>query len=321
MENRVNAVAVRIGLATATLATIICAALPMRAAAGDSNAGQTAANFLRIGFGARAAALAGAATSVAGGAEAIYWNPAGLTDLRGRGEALLSHFSWYQDLAQEQGGLAIALSDRLAIGAAMTYLSYGAIEGYTSAGLPSGSEISAYDWSGTAAIGFDINEAVGLGVAAKWINQHLDDINATGYAVDLGVKARYGAMTLSAVLANWGPKMRYAGVGENLPTGTRVGLAWTSADEGLTAVIEYDRQQSGPTFLRQGLELQFDERYSLRVGYAHDFNNEIQSFASGLSLGAAARLGQMEISYAFSPGDSFANESVHRFAVTLPFGR
>lgn len=40
--------------------------------------GARGANFLEIGVGARAQALGGAFTSLASGASAMYWNPAGI---------------------------------------------------------------------------------------------------------------------------------------------------------------------------------------------------------------------------------------------------
>ncbi len=48
-----------------------------------TQAGVTSANFLKIGMGARASAMADSFTAVSDDATAIYWNPAGLYQAQG----------------------------------------------------------------------------------------------------------------------------------------------------------------------------------------------------------------------------------------------
>jgi len=79
---------------------IIVVALIGKVSVAASNAGRTAADFLLIGVGARAAGMGGAYTVVSEGALASYWNPAGLSDVEG-GEVVLGHFSWFQDITME----------------------------------------------------------------------------------------------------------------------------------------------------------------------------------------------------------------------------
>jgi hypothetical protein len=57
-------------------------ALSPPVAAIGQRSGESAAQFLRIGAGARALAMGEAYSSVAEGPEGVYWNPAGLTSLR-----------------------------------------------------------------------------------------------------------------------------------------------------------------------------------------------------------------------------------------------
>ena len=61
-----------------------------------SNKGTVAAAFLEIGIGARAVAMGGSYTAMAGRSEMIYWNPAGLAYTEGLA-ASFTHAEWLAD--------------------------------------------------------------------------------------------------------------------------------------------------------------------------------------------------------------------------------
>ena len=62
-----------------------------------SKTGTTAAQFLKIGIGARALAMGGAYSAVSDDATALYWNPAGLSSMK-KNEILLDHQDWILDV-------------------------------------------------------------------------------------------------------------------------------------------------------------------------------------------------------------------------------
>src|ERR1039458_7564997 len=74
-------------------------------------AGYTSANFLEIGMGARAAAMANSFTAVADDSTAIYWNPAGL-GLVGGTSLSATHGQWLQGVTNDY----IALSQQMSNG-------------------------------------------------------------------------------------------------------------------------------------------------------------------------------------------------------------
>src|SRR5713226_8824021 len=61
--------------------------------------------FLEVPAGARASALGGGYTSLAQGAEAVYWNPAGLEGTHGV-ELAAAHYEFIQVLRDEQFAIA-----------------------------------------------------------------------------------------------------------------------------------------------------------------------------------------------------------------------
>ena len=73
-----------------------------------SGPGTTAANYLKIGVGARATAMGGAFTAIADDATALYWNPAGLSQIKGK-QLSASYNSWFAGI--NQGYLSLVFPD------------------------------------------------------------------------------------------------------------------------------------------------------------------------------------------------------------------
>src|SRR5437762_4483401 len=93
-------------IAGGAVALVVAAALLFAPAAraqfslGSQRAGTSSGSFLKIGVGARAAALGEAFVAVANDPSAIYWNPAGLASMQ-RQEFQLSHLEWPADIRYE----------------------------------------------------------------------------------------------------------------------------------------------------------------------------------------------------------------------------
>ena len=62
-----------------------------------SKTGTTAAQFLKIGIGARALGMGGAYSAVSNDVTALYWNPAGLSSSKKNG-IILDHQDWIMDV-------------------------------------------------------------------------------------------------------------------------------------------------------------------------------------------------------------------------------
>src|ERR1039458_1033171 len=75
-----------------SLGLLVLLSLPALARGG---AGYTSANFLQIGTGARAAAMADSFTALSDDATAVFWNPAGIYQAQGT-QLSLPHSQWLQ---------------------------------------------------------------------------------------------------------------------------------------------------------------------------------------------------------------------------------
>ena len=78
--------------------------------AGDfSKVGTAAAQFLKIGVGARAMGLGGSFTALANDVSTLYWNPAGITNLGGFSFAV-RHTEWFANISHDFAGVVYPLS-------------------------------------------------------------------------------------------------------------------------------------------------------------------------------------------------------------------
>lgn len=120
----------------------------------SGEAGYTSANFLKIGMGSRAAAMADSFTAVADDSTALYWNPAGLALSKGTGLST-THGQWLQGVSNDY----IALSQRFGNnGAAGIGFITQSVQGFSAAMEDSlgnyvgqGAAVNASDWVLSAA--------------------------------------------------------------------------------------------------------------------------------------------------------------------------
>jgi hypothetical protein len=283
-----------------------------------TNVGTSAADFLLIGYGARAASLGGAFTAVSNGASAGYWNPAGLTSLEG-GEVTLGHFSWLQDISVEQAAIGFPLRDGLVAGVSLTYVNYGTIDGYDANGLATG-QLTAYDYAAGVSLGFNLMESLSLGVTSKYISQRLDDVSASSMAFDVGAKFELESFALAASVVNVGSRMQFDRVSEDLPSAARLGISFVPFADGLLTSIEVEHRFNGDLLIRQGLELGFSERYFLRTGYDYMPGQNERWLATRIAVGGGLKLDAAAIDYSFTPNDKSTTEDIHRFTVSYSFG-
>ncbi|MCX6835071.1 MAG: PorV/PorQ family protein, partial [candidate division Zixibacteria bacterium] len=167
-----------------------------------TDVGCTAADFLMIGHGARAASLGGAYTAMASEATAAYWNPAGLTGIDGA-QVTFGHFAWYQDITVEQMSFGFPVGERFSGALSATYVNYGIIQGYDVLGESSG-DIVAYDWVGGISLAMAVSDRFSFGLTGKYVSQRLDDITASAFASDIGLRYSGESFALGATVINLG---------------------------------------------------------------------------------------------------------------------
>src|SRR5437762_897418 len=105
-----------------------CAAVASAGSSGGTSGGEA----LSIPVGARAIAMGEAYTAMADDVSSLYWNPAGIAILN-QSEASFMYSQWLKDLTYNNASVAVPLENG-GIGASLSYLSYGNIDGFDSTG-------------------------------------------------------------------------------------------------------------------------------------------------------------------------------------------
>jgi long-subunit fatty acid transport protein len=280
--------------------------------AGES--GSTTANFLNIGVGARAMGMGGAFTSIADDPSAVFWNPAGLRGIE-NGQAEFSHYSWYQDVKVENLQLALP-GKKFSFGAGLTYLDFGEIQTYDEAGTP-GEALSMHSLALAFSISTDITENISGGVTVKYIEQSFDLVKGTAIAGDIGMMARFGDIRTGLAITNFGSKVKFVEVKEDLPTAVRAGLSFRHFNGRALFSFEGHAPFSGKSSFHQGIEFMVLEQLYARSGFAYQTNALPGTSALSYNLGAGVTYGAGRFDYTFAPSDDFGNDTVHNFSISL----
>lgn len=179
--------------------------------------GTRGANFLQIGIGARAQAMAGAVASSERGPNAWYWNPAGAAATESF-SASATREALYQDLNISLNYFGLSLPTLGGVlGAHVTTLSSGDIP-RSDESNPTGSAVtgSTFSWSSTAfGLGYArrLTDRLELGSSLKVVTEGMSDASISWVALDAGTQFRTGiyGLTIGAVIANIGPSSKARG--------------------------------------------------------------------------------------------------------------
>ncbi len=178
----------------------------------NTRVGTCAAQFLKIGVGARAAALGESGTATPG-ITGLYWNPAAVAAVD-RLSAFFSYSSMYAGLSHNFLGLAYPLGAGSTVGVGITYMTSDQIE-ITTVDMPNGT--GAYYSLNNYAVGLTFSrymtDRLSLGITAKFIQEGIYREKARTVAIDLGSLLDTGLLgiKLAMSLANFGGNMRLSG--------------------------------------------------------------------------------------------------------------
>lgn len=299
--NRLSAAGL-ILLALVAMLTSTCSAIGL----GDQRIGTSSASFLRIGVGARAAAMAGSFTAVCDDVTSVAWNPAGLVLIE-KSEIAFSYASWPADIGYSH--LAFGTTSRLidgAIGIQLGVLSTEMMETQEYYPYGTGRTFSFSDWLVGVTLAKRFTDRFSGGFAVKYIREELGvevgGPSTNAVVLDAGTYYRIGPwnMRLAVALMNFGTQLTPSGKyeRENGDETTEAGYEGFSPamefkfgfsmmpydDPGFKTLfdIELVHPADNAETIRMGLEATISNTLALRAGYDWNANELNTSFGAGV---------------------------------------
>ena len=291
--------------------------LSVRPAYSDVAVGGSAGSFLQFEIGGRPSGMGGAQVGSAAGIMAQYWNPAALASLEQQQVGAM-HAAWLQDLKYEWLGYARPLSPKIGVGSlSLAYFHLPSISGVDAFGNPTG-DFKVYDMAFTVGLARNLWRGISVGANLKAIRQGLATVSATGPAVDLGAMATWRGTSFGVVGQNIGPSLSFDGsTSYPLPHQLRLGLSRSVAEGRVLLATDYNMPSDYYKDVRVGAELRAHPNISLRLGYRREIGAGDDP-GNGMSYGLGINFRQMNIDYAMTPDNQFAD--VHRLSFGYSFG-
>lgn len=283
--------------------------------------------FLKIGVGARAAAMGGAFVGVADDAEALYWNPAGIARIDpDKSELGFHHANWPAQLSFDQVGYVFHIG-RVpgAFGLSVRALTMDPMV-ETTAFQPDPNQGTGETFDAgllTAGVTYarSFTDKFSAGVTANLVHEGLAEFSQQTFAFDIGTLYDVGTMgmRIGMAISNMGSEIRFIERNARIPAIFRVGTSATvlqSADQLLTGSFEFSHPPDNSERLNVGAEYAFRRFVFLRGGYNINYDTE------GLAGGAGFRFpvsiaGQADLDYAYT--DMKELGAAHRFSLRFVF--
>jgi len=289
----------------------------------DFNKGaRTSLQFVKIGVGARQAALGEAAIATVEDVNAAFWNPAGISGIQ-RAEASFSYTRWFADMNYLAGAVGFRwrpINGVLALSYAL--LDYGEIE------------VSGQDLLVGLTYSREFTDRLSIGVTAKLLQEELFDHTVTKVAFDVGTNYDVGFRGIRIAMSaqNFSGSVKYLGdessraEGFDIPLLFKIGVsialvnyedAFITLGEGQRLMLSFEAINTNDFGERyhMGGEFWLSDLIALRGGYR--VNYEEGNLALGVGLQPKISNLNLRIDYAYVNYEFL--DSPHRLTVTIPF--
>jgi hypothetical protein len=182
-------------------------------AQGDTYIGTSAANFLKVGIGAKAVGMAEAYVTMSDDATSLYWNPGAISRID-RTSIVFSTLWWLVDTHVSYAAVTMPFSIGT-VGFDVSYFGSGDIEETTLAEQDgTGRVVSASDLALGLAYARNFTDRFSVGIKFKYIHEQLASVSASAMAFDIGsvfTTNFLNDLRIGINLANFGGDLRFDG--------------------------------------------------------------------------------------------------------------
>ena len=184
--------------------------------------GTTTANFLEIGIGSASGGMGEAYVAVANDLSAIYWNPAGLSSLKGVGVQFMLQ-PWVVDINTIFAAGAVNVPRIGTFALSLTQIGYGQMDVTTLTYQEgTGEQYTANELALTFSFSRRLVPWFSFGTNAKLVQSNIWHASANAFALDLGVLVnthffsvtgeKEDGMMIGMSISNYGTRMKYDGI-------------------------------------------------------------------------------------------------------------
>lgn len=309
---------------------------------------QTGFQFLKIGMPARIVGMGGAASMAVRGADATFYNPAGMSEMTYQYDGFVTRTDWIADISYTGGALAADLGTFGHLGVNVISANYGDILGTRVADNEKGFVETGNVEVGAYSIGVfysrQLTNKFLIGGAVKYNNQNLGEVvsisggaeeltpgtaraihnELSTLAFDFGTIFYPGFHSLKVGMSirNFSPEVRYAETGFELPLNFRIGASMDMMDlvggidnSSLLLSIDALHPRDYTERLHFGTEYWYANTIALRAGYKMNYDEQDLSLGFGLKYEIAGTA--LKFDYAYSNFGVF--NSVNRITIGAAF--
>ena len=315
-----------------------------------SKRGTTAAPFLSISQGARAAGMGSAFVAVADDASAIFWNVAGLARQENN-SATFDHTEWFAGIGYNFGSVAFNLGDLGVIGASFIASDVEEMN-VTTIQEPDGTgeTFTVTDIAFSIAWALNLTDNFSIGFNPKVVYQGIWKMSDYAFAIDFGVlyNTPFEGITLGMSITNFGSKMSLDGTsavvlydentnstGNNgripatleleswdLPLGFKVGVSYQPfkvGDHDLILSVDASHPNNNYESINIGGEYTYNDLFSIRGGYKSLF---LEDSEESFTIGAGIKqnlLANVSIKFDYAYADFGRLDNVQKFSLGIIF--
>lgn len=298
---------------------------------GGQRAGISTAQFLKIGVGARAAALGESFVAIANDASALYWNPAGLAQFE-KNQVIFSHNVWLVDINHDFIGAVYHLDTDNSFGVSLTALTMDDMPVTTEySPFGTGAYFGYSDIALSLTYARKMTEQFSFGGTVKYIEETLDKLKMRGVMIDLGTYYRtgLGSTRFAVAVSNFGAELAPDGdvvlIGNRSnsewqsfapPTIFRIGFAfepYENEEHRITTAIQLNHPNDNSENVVLGAEYGWNKMLFLRGGYK--FNVDEQNYSFGLGINLPISIAEFSFDYAFTNFQRLGYS--HKFSIIL----
>jgi hypothetical protein len=279
---------------------------------------------LKIGVGARAAAMGDAYTAVSDDATAVYWNPAGIARLSGQ-SITLNHASWPANILFDQGAYVFNIKwipGMLGVNVRALTMSKDIVR---TTYLPEGNgeTFDAGEWAYGLTYARALTDKFSAGISLNYVQTGLDDVKGSSTTFDFGTLYDVGVLgaKIGMSIQNVGSDMTFIDEKVKMPVFFRVGGSFDVMQMGenrLLAAAEFTHPPDNSEKLNLGAEYSFHDYFFLRGGYKLNYDTEGLCAGFGVKFPLTiVKSSVARVDYAYQDMDFLGG--THRVSLNLGF--